>query len=158
MTTLDATTALDSARKTFIDVARRDTPGTDLPRYVAVLDALLKWTSAHMDRLEFRPAAKRPEVIRFERKGTKKAFWSVQPTRGAAPRLEVHLGPIRAATAASHADTLRTLNAHSRDVLEEGDRLRIGFGALKNAAALAAVLALLERLLEDRGAPAKPDA
>ena len=154
MTTLDATTALDSARKTFIDMARRDTPGTDLPRYVAVLDALLKWTRTHADRLEFRPAAKRSEVIRFERTGTKKAFWSAQPTRGGAPRLEVHLGPVRAATAASHADTLRTLNAHSRDVLEEGNRLRIGFGALKNAAALAAVLALLDRLLEDTSPPA----
>jgi hypothetical protein len=149
MTTLDATTALDSARKAFIEVARRDTPGTDLPRYVAVLDALLEWTRARGERLTFRPSAKRAEVIRFERAGTKKAFWSAQPTRGGAPRLEVHLGPASAASAASHADTLATLNAHSRDVLEEGDRLRIGFGALKNAAALAAVLTLLDRLLED---------
>ena len=141
-------TALDTARTAFIEAARRDTPGTDLPRYVAILDALLKWTSAHTDRLAFRPPAKRPEVIRFERAGTKKAFWSVQTTRGGAPRLEVHLAPARASSA-GHADVLRTLNAHSRDVLEEGDRLRIGFGALKNAAALAAVLALLDRLLED---------
>jgi hypothetical protein len=149
MTTLDTMTALDTARAAFIEAARRDTPGTDLPRYVAVLDALLAWTKAHMDRLELRPAAKRPEVIRFERAGTKKAFWSAQPARGGAPKLEVHIGPAHAANRASHADTLATLNAHSRDVLEEGDRLRIGFGALKNAAALAAVLALLDRLLED---------
>jgi hypothetical protein len=42
---------------------------------------------------------------------------------------------------------METLNAHSRAVLVEGDRLRIGFGALKNAAAQAAVLALMEELL-----------
>ena len=146
-------TTLDSARTAFIDAARRDTPGTDLPRYVAILDALLTWTRAHAERLTYRPPAKRPEVIRFERAGTKKAFWSAQPTRGAAPRLEVHLAPSRASSA-SHADTMRTLNALSRDVLEEGDRLRIGFGALKNAAALAAVLALLDRLLDDTSPPA----
>ena len=43
-------------------------------------------------------------------------------------------------------------------LLEEGNRLRIGFGALKNAAALAAVLALLERLLEEAGSTSKPGA
>jgi hypothetical protein len=46
---------------------------------------------------------------------------------------------------------LETLNAHSRAVLVEGDRLRIGFGALKNAAAQSAVLRLMERLLAVAG-------
>ena len=49
---------------------------------------------------------------------------------------------------------MQTLNAHSRAVLVEGDRLRIGFGALKNAAAQAAVLALMEQLLAGNGEPA----
>jgi hypothetical protein len=40
-------------------------------------------------------------------------------------------------------------------VLEEGDRLRIGFGALKNVAARAAVLALMEQLLAGSGQPAE---
>jgi hypothetical protein len=49
---------------------------------------------------------------------------------------------------------MQTLNAHSRAALVEGDRLRIGFGALKNAAAQAAVLALMDQLLADRDEPA----
>ena len=149
MTAPDTSTPLSTARTAFIEGTRRDTPGTDLPRYIAILDALLTWARAHSDRLELRPAAKRAEVIRFERKGTKRTFWSAQPNRTGPPRLEIHIGPASASTAAARADTLRTLNAHSREVLEDGDRLRIGFGALKNAAALAAVLALMDRLLED---------
>jgi hypothetical protein len=40
-------------------------------------------------------------------------------------------------------------------VLVDGDRLRIGFGALKNAAAQAAVLKLMEQLLSRDSAPPK---
>jgi hypothetical protein len=50
---------------------------------------------------------------------------------------------------------METLNANSRQVLVEGDRLRIGFGALKNPAAREAVLALMERLLVGAGQPAE---
>ena len=147
-----AVLSVATARTAFIEAARRDTPGTDLSRYVAVLDALLAWARAHADQVTLHTAAKRQDVIRFDRAGTKQAFWSVQPTRADAPKLEVHL-PAGASRVAATADTLRTLNAHSRDALEQGDRLRIGFGALKNASALAAVLALLDRLLDDASPP-----
>ena len=43
-----------------------------------------------------------------------------------------------------------TLNAHTREELEYGDRLRISFGALKNATARAAILELMDRLLAAR--------
>jgi hypothetical protein len=137
---------------------QRDTPGTDLPRYVAVLDALNAWSTARPDRLAFRAAEKRADVIRFERTESKEAFWSAQLARGAAPNLEIHLAAARAASAEDRAATMTTLNALSREVLVEGDRLRVGFGALKNAAALAAVLAMMERLLENAGSRAEPDA
>ena len=42
---------------------------------------------------------------------------------------------------------METLNAYSREALSETDRLRIGFGALKNGAALAAVTSLLGETL-----------
>jgi hypothetical protein len=48
---------------------------------------------------------------------------------------------------------MEILNAHTRDVLEEKDRLRIGFGALKNSAALVALTGLLGELLETHGRP-----
>jgi hypothetical protein len=63
------------------------------------------------------------------------------------PRLEIHGKVGEALSDAERASVIETLNAHSREVLVDGDRLRIGFGALKNAAAQAAVLALMERLL-----------
>lgn len=148
------TPAMNAARTTFIGAMRRGTHGTDLPRYVAVLDALLAWTAAREDRLTLRPDVRRPDVIRFERAGTKETFCSVQSPRGDAPTLEIHVAPSRRSSAADRAAVMQTLNAHARAVLEEGDRLRIGFGALKNAAALAAVLALLERLLVGATAPA----
>jgi hypothetical protein len=151
------TPGLDAARTTFIEAIRRDTPGTDLPRYVAVLDALLKWTAAHGGRLVPMGAVRRPAAIRFAIAGSKDAFWSAHVVPSSAPMLEIKIPSSQPASEALRADAMRTLNAHSRIALEEGDRLRIGFGALKNATALAAVLELLDRLLTDMTpAPERP--
>ena len=138
-------------RRTFTAAMERDTRGTDLPRYVAVLDALLAWSAAHASDVVAQ-AGKRDDVVRFVRAGTQELFWSAQVVRGAAPRLEIHLPAGRALSETDRAETMRTLNAHSRDTLDEGERLRIGFGALKNADALAEVLALMDWLLVEPGA------
>jgi hypothetical protein len=144
------------ARQSFVAAMQRETSGTDLARYTAVLDALIAWSAKHADRLTFRPAGKRGDAIRFERTKTKEAFWSAQVTRADAPKLEIHLPAARPLSAEDRAATMQTLNAHSREVLVEGERLRIGFGALKNAAALAAALDVMERLIAD--APVAPTA
>ena len=138
---------LAAAREAFVAEMARDTPGTDLPRYVAVLDALFAWSAARPALLQLREAEKRRDVVRFERAGTKVVFWSVQTARDAAPRLEIHVPSGQPLGGEDRATVLQTLNAHSRDLLVEGDRLRIGFGALKNVAAQHAVLTLMERLL-----------
>jgi len=149
---------LPIAQQAFVAAMKRDTPGTDLPRYVAILDALITWSAARADRLAFRTAEKRADVIRFERTPTKELLWSAQVARGAAPNLEIHISAAQPLSAEDRATAMATLNAYSREVLIEGDRLRIGFGALKNAAALAAVLALLDRLLGEPSPPAHPPA
>ena len=149
---------LTDAREVFVTAMRRETPGTDLPRYTAVLDALLDWSAARRGLVRFRPGGARGDVLRFERVKTNEVFWSAQVVRGDSPKLEIHLAAGRPLSAEDRAHTLETLNTLSRDVLEEGDRLRIRFGALKNAAALAAVLALLERLLDDGDSGASPGA
>ncbi len=141
---------LPAAREAFVAAITRDTPGPDLPRLVAVLDALIAWSVARLGLLEFRGGEGRKDVVSFARAGaagTKAVFWSAQVTRGVGPRLELHLPSATALDDARRAGVMETLNAHSRAVLVEGDRLRIGFGALKNAAAQAAVLALMEELL-----------
>ena len=145
---------LPAAREAFVAEMARDTPGTDLPRYVAVLDALFAWSAARPALLQLREAEKRRDVVRFERAGTKAVFWSVQTARDAAPRLEIHVPSGQPLSGEDRATVLQTLNAHSRDLLVEGDRLRIGFGALKNVAAQRAVLALMEQLLAGDGQPA----
>ena len=138
---------LSSAREAFIDAVRRDTPGTDLPRYVAVLDALLTWSAAHSDRLTFRADAGAKNAIIFVRSGTTAAFWSARPVRGDAPALEIASPTGASLSDQARARAITTLNAHSRSALIDGDRLRIGFGALKNTVARSAVLALLDDLL-----------
>ena len=142
---------LVSSREAFVTAITRDTPGTDLPRYVAVLDALIDWSLARPTLLRFRENEKRSDVVSFERTGTEVVIWSVQAARNAAPRLEIHVPSGQPLRDEDRATVLRTLNAHSREVLVEGDRLRIGFGALKNAAAQTAVLALIEQLLAGDG-------
>lgn len=138
---------LPLAREAFLAAARRDTPGTDLPRYTAVLDALLAWSAARPTQLAFRADAASADAIRFGRAGDAGVFWAARPTRGGAPTLEIAPPTGASLCDASRARVMATLNAHSRAVLTAGDRLRIGFGALKNAAALSAVLALLDDLL-----------
>lgn len=143
---------LPVARQAFVAAIQRDKPGTDLPRFVAVLDALIAWSVARPALVAFRADEGRKDVISFARAGTKAVFWSAQVTRGTGPRLEIHAPTGRALSAEERSTVMQTLNAHSRAVLVEGDRLRIGFGALKTPAALAAVLALMEQLLAG-GAP-----
>ena len=149
---------LPLAREAFVAAISRDAADTDLPRLVAVLDTLLAWSAARSAQLAFRADEGRTDVIRFERvgpdAGAKSMFWSAQVTRGTGPRLEIHASTGRPLSADERAAVMETLNAHSREVLIDGDRLRIGFGALKNDAARAAVLALMDRLLTGAGRPA----
>lgn len=146
---------LAATRQAFVAAIQRDTPGTDLPRLVAVLDALIAWSVARPQLLSFRPSEGKTEQVGFERVGTKVVFWSAQVSRGTGPRLEIYPPTGRALSPADRTMVMETLNAHSREALAEGDRLRIGFGALKNATAQAAVLALMDRLLTDQGAGAQ---
>ena len=143
--------ALPVAHEAFVAAIRRDKPGTDLPRFVAVLDALIAWSVARPNLLTFRADEGRKDVVSFDRAGSKAVFWSAQVTRGTGPRLEIHAPTARALSAVERTTVMETLNAYSREVLVEGDRLRIGFGALKNPTALAAVLALMEQLLAATG-------
>jgi hypothetical protein len=142
---------LPSARKALVDAIARDTPGSDLGRLVKVLDTLIAWSVARAGRLTFRTDAKRSDVLAFDLEGTRTVFWSAQVTRGAGPVLELYPPTGASLRAEDRAMVLQTLNAHSRRALADGDRLRIGFGALKNDAARTAVLALMTQLLVNGG-------
>lgn len=138
------------AHQKFTAAIQRDTPGTDLPRLVAVLDALLAWSAAHRKKLAFRAEEGRNDVISFGRVGSKSAMWSAQVTQGEGPKLEVFMPADGPAAAEHRAAVMAMFNAHSRAVLVEGDRLRISFGALKNEAGRAAVFGLMDELLSTK--------
>jgi hypothetical protein len=154
---VSATRTLSSAREAFVEAVRRDTPGTDLPRYVAVLDALLAWSATRSAQLAFRADAGAKNAISFVRSGTTVAFWSARPVRADAPALEIGSLSSTSLSAEARARAIATLNAHSRSVLIDGDRLRIGFGALKNTAARSAILDLLDDLLANGTSVARGD-
>ncbi|AHG93710.1 hypothetical protein J421_6175 (plasmid) [Gemmatirosa kalamazoonensis] len=135
------------AREAFVAAIARDTPGTDRPRFVKVIDALIAWSVARSTALRFRTDEKRNDVLAFELAETGEVFWSALAVRGASPTLEVHMPAGRERSAEDRRTVMETLNAHSRGVLVEGDRLRIGFGALKNDGARAAVLDAMQKLL-----------
>ena len=149
-----ASRTLPVAREAFVAAIARDTAGTDRPRLVKVLDALVAWSVARPAALRFRTDEKRGDVLAFELVATGEVFWSAIAVRGASPTLEFHVPAGRPRTDEDRAAVMQTLNAHSRGVLVEGDRLRIGFGALKNDAARAAVLAAMQQLLMNADAPA----
>ena len=149
------TRTLADARAAFVAAIKQDTPGPDLPRLTAVLDALIAWSAARPQLLSFKPSSGRAATVGFERVGAKAPFWSAQVTRGTGAKLEIHGKVGEALSDTERATVIETLNQHSSGVLVDGDRLRIGFGALKNAAAQAAVLALMERLLARDSTPPK---
>ena len=138
---------LPLAREAFVASLKRDTATTELPRLVAVLDALIQWSVARPDVLTFRPDDGATELVGFERTGTKVVFWSARVSRGKGASLEIYPPSGRSLSEEERANVMRTINQYSRDALIEGDRLRIGFGALKNVPARTAVLALMEQLL-----------
>jgi hypothetical protein len=133
---------LPVAREAFVAAMKRETSGAELTRLVAVLDALIKWSVARPKAVTFRNADSSAGVLAFECVESKAILWSARVARGDAPKLELHVG----AGSETRAKIMETLNAHSRSVLIEKDRLRIGFGALKNGAALDAVTSLLGEL------------
>lgn len=160
MTTASMTTAPTltptSARETFVATMKRDTRDPDLSRLVAVLDAILAWTAARPRLLAMRTEERVRDQLRCERVGSGVVFWSARATRGGAPTLELCPPAGRVLSPELRAHVRETLNAHSREVLADGDRLRIGFGALKNAAACTAVLALMDDILAAERESATP--
>jgi hypothetical protein len=145
---------LPSARDAFVAAMKRENTGTELARLVAILDTLIKWSVARPQKLTFRDDSG-PGVLAFQCVGSMEVCWSARIVRGDAPKLEIYPPSGRSLSAETRAKVVETLNAYSRQVLNENDRLRIGFGALKNASALAAVTALLGELLTANGTAAK---
>jgi hypothetical protein len=146
---------LTDARDTFVAAMKRETSGTELARLVGVLDALIKWSVARPQKLTFQSESG-PGVLAFQCVDSKQVCWSARVTRGDAPKLELYPPSGRTLSPETRAKVVEIINAHVRQPLTENERLRIGFGALKNASALAAVTALLgELLVTANGAAAK---
>src|SRR5207237_1790110 len=61
---------LPLARRALVAAIARDTPGTDQPRLVKVLDALIAWSVARPTLLAFRDDARRGGVVAFVCAGT----------------------------------------------------------------------------------------
>jgi hypothetical protein len=137
---------LHAAREAFVTAIKRETSGPELARLVGVLDALIKWSLARPQVLKFHDDSA-ANVLAFACVESKDVCWSARVTRGEAPRLEFYPPTGRSLSAESRADVVETINTYSRQPLTESDRLRIGFGALKNATAFAAVTTLLGELL-----------
>lgn len=140
--------ALAAVRAPFLAAVARDTPGSDLARYTEVLDELLAWCAAHPDRVEVSAEPSASGVVAFAPVARASGpRWSIRPVRGDAPMVEII--PTTGPQQEAQRERVRALfNAHSRAVLGPDARLRIGFGALKNPAARAALIALLDELTD----------
>jgi|SRR5688500_9320314 hypothetical protein len=138
---------LPVARDEFITAMNRETVRTERPRFTAVLDAMIAWSLARPDVLRFHEDESHKGVVAFERVDTKVVFWTATPRKRDVPRLQLLPRAARALSADERAAAVSEINAHSREELGADDPLRIGFGALKNNDARAAVLKMMEKLL-----------
>lgn len=138
---------LSTAREEFIRHMYRDNVVADRPRLLAVLDAVLAWSAAHPDLVRFRPDDNTKGVIRFEDVGTGTVFWAATPRRQNSPLLQILPGSARLLTDEERADAVTRLNSCTRES-NPADRMQVGFGALKNPAGRAAVLELMDELLD----------
>jgi hypothetical protein len=73
--------------------------------------------------------------------------WAASPRRQDVPCLELAPKSSKTLSAEDREKLTNTLNAHMREPLLPEERLRIGFSALKNAAALSAVQSAVEELI-----------
>ena len=146
---------LPAARDAFVAAMKRETSGTELTRLVAVLDALIDWSTKRPQTLSFHNDDASSGVLAFECVGTKAVCWSARVTRGDAPKLEIYPPTGRSLSAEDRTRVLEILNSYSRQALSDTDRLRIGFGALKNGAAFEAVTSVLGEVLTHSSAPVR---
>lgn len=140
---------LTEARTSFITAMNRDTAGSDRARYIEVLDALIAWSVARPDQLQFREEETNGGVVSFCRAGTKVVFWAARSMRHDGPKLE--LLPHGAGLLSEERRTAarETINGCSRNLLEPEDRLSIGFGAMKNPNVRNTVFTLMSELLTE---------
>ena len=138
--------ALSAAREGFIQFMKRDTTLEERTRLLAVLDAMIAWSNASRAHIRFRDDANRKGAVRFEHVASGAVFWAAIPRRQQAPLLQIP-GAARILSEEERATIIGTLGAHTRETLDPRGHLQISFGALKNAAACAAVLELMGELL-----------
>lgn len=141
------------ARDAFIDRMNRETAQVERPRMVAVLDAVIAWSAQRPAQVRFRADENSKGIIRFECVGTRSVLWAATPRHEGVPVLELLPGATRLLSEEEKETAAATLGAHTSKAQDASGRLNIGFGALKNQAALSAVLGLLDELLakSDRG-------
>ena len=145
---------LPIARDAFVTAMKRETSGVELARLVAVLDALIKWSVGRPNVLSFQSDSP-GGVLAFQCVESKEVCWSARVTRGDAPKLELYPPTARSLSPEAREKVVKTFNTYAREELGANDRLRIGFGALKNSNALEAVTTLLGELLARNEAPAR---
>lgn len=141
-------TTLPAAREAFITAMNRDTGGSDRPRYMAVLDALIDWSLARPEQLAFRSDESARGVLSFLRVGSNVVFWSVRPMRSDCPQIELLPRATSILSEEHRGEAREAINALSREVLEGDDKLRIGFSAMKNPNSRDAIFKLMNDLLE----------
>ena len=136
------------AREAFIKQMHRDTAQVERPRLLAVLDAMIAWSSARPNLVQFRADDNKKGAVRFECVSTHAVIWTATPRNHDVPVLELLPGASRVLTPEQRASAIATLGAHTRQTLDPTGRLHIGFGALKNEAARKAVLELMGELVD----------
>jgi hypothetical protein len=140
-------TTLSAAREEFIRHMYRDNVVADRPRLLAVLDAVLAWSAAHPNQVRFRPDENTKGVIRFEDIASNTVFWAASPRRQNVPLLQLLPGASRFVSEETKTEAVARLNAHTREANPNGN-MHIGFGALKSPVGRAAVLELMDELLD----------
>jgi hypothetical protein len=125
----------------------RDNAAAERPRLVAVLDAVIAWSATHAGQVRFVPDENTKGSIRFEDIATHSVLFTMTPRRENAPVLQLLPGSSRLLNDAERSEIVARLNAHTREANPLG-RMHIGFGALKNPDGRAAVLALMDELLD----------
>lgn len=146
---------LPAARDAFVAAMKRETSGAELTRLVGVLDALIDWSTKRPQTLSFHNGDTASGVLAFECVGSKAVCWSARVTRGDAPKLEIYPPTGRSLSTEDRARVIEILNSYSRQALSDKDRLRIGFGALKNGAAFEAITSVLGEVLMHNSAPVR---
>ncbi|HEV2644528.1 MAG TPA: hypothetical protein VGT98_17580 [Candidatus Elarobacter sp.] len=144
---------LEDSRAKFLRKIVSYTHRDDRPRFEAILDDFIAWSTARGGTVEYVDKEHRQGAVSFRESGRGYVLWSAYPRSDDGAKLEILPGAADKISPERRAEALSVLKALTREPIEEDTTLRVSFHALKSQDRRDRVQAVLGELVADLAKP-----